>query len=65
MDKSLHYCILSPSDIDECALGTDVCDQTCTDTLGSYACSCMTGYTLDANGRSCNGMQISQFIAAW
>ena len=43
------------SDIDECDLGTDMCHQqaTCTDTDGSYSCTCNSGYT--GNGLECNG----------
>lgn len=48
-------------DIDECALGIDVCYQTCADTEGSYTCRCQLGYTLDADGRSCNGIMRSKF----
>ncbi len=43
-------------DNDECALGTDMCSQSCRDTLGSYTCSCQSGYTLAADGHACNGM---------
>ncbi|NXV13847.1 EGF factor, partial [Cepphus grylle] len=41
-------------DIDEClegGLGT--CGQTCTNVPGSYICSCLPGYTLDIDKRSC------------
>uniref|UniRef100_A0A803XP43 Pro-epidermal growth factor n=1 Tax=Meleagris gallopavo TaxID=9103 RepID=A0A803XP43_MELGA len=41
-------------DIDEClegGLGT--CGQTCTNVPGSYFCSCLPGYTLDIDRRSC------------
>lgn len=41
-------------DINECAEGLDQCAQNCHNTDGSYTCSCNTGYTLDANGRSCS-----------
>ena len=44
-------------DIDECA-EIDACDQDCTNTVGSFICSCYNGYELDDNGRSCNGMHI-------
>jgi hypothetical protein len=35
--------------IDECTAGTDLCDTNsqCTDTDGSYTCSCVSGYTGD------------------
>lgn len=39
-------------DQDECAIyGT--CSQTCTNTHGSYACSCVEGYILQPDNRSC------------
>ena len=43
------------TDIDECSDGTDSCDQTCTNTLGSYICTCGTGYRLADDGQTCNG----------
>ena len=44
-------------DVNECA-ENGTCDQDCTDTVGSFICSCYNGYELDDNGRSCNGMYI-------
>ena len=46
-----HGCI----DIGECGDGTDSCDQICINTLGSYICTCGTGYRLADDGRTCNG----------
>ena len=43
------------SDINECDEGISGCNQTCTNTNGSYICSCFDGYVLDADGHSCNG----------
>ena len=43
------------TDIDECSLEIDNCTQICLDTQGSYSCSCRDGYTLDSDGRDCNG----------
>ena len=42
-------------DINECNLNTDGCAHICTNTIGSYTCSCRTGYRLLSNGRSCQG----------
>ena len=44
------------TDFDECANDSSLCDHNCTNTDGSFTCSCNNGYELDDNGRSCNGM---------
>ena len=33
-------------DVDECKAGTAECQQTCTNTLGGYECSCRPGFQL-------------------
>ena len=43
-------------DIDECTLEIDNCAHDCMNSHGSYTCSCQTGYTLDADGFTCNGL---------
>ena len=48
-------------DIDECAELTSGCDQICTNTIGSFQCSCYPGYDL-INGTTCNGMWNPLFI---
>ncbi|XP_078667424.1 uncharacterized protein LOC144909224 [Branchiostoma floridae x Branchiostoma belcheri] len=41
-------------DIDECSIQNGGCDQTCTNTIGSYICSCSeAGFTVDWNGHNC------------
>ena len=44
---------VSWTDIDECALGTDNCDATatCTDTEGSFNCTCNPGF--EGDGVNC------------
>ena len=42
-------------DIDECTEGTDRCAQNCHNNVGSYTCTCNTGYRLNANGYGCDG----------
>lgn len=53
---------LSFPDFDECTVyGT--CSQTCTNTEGSYTCSCVEGYLLQPDNRSCkakNGESLSR-----
>ena len=41
-------------DVNEC--DKNPCDYQCTNTDGSFTCSCNSGYELDDNGRSCKGM---------
>ena len=43
------------SDIDECVEGTDGCDHNCTNTDGSYYCTCMDGYKLESDNHMCTG----------
>ena len=45
-------------DDDECALGTAACNQECTNTPGSYTCSCFEGYVLDDDQHICIGMHV-------
>ncbi|XP_019630752.1 PREDICTED: kielin/chordin-like protein isoform X25 [Branchiostoma belcheri] len=43
-------------DIDECGLEIEsyrTCDQDCVNTVGSYYCTCVFGYELQEDGRSC------------
>ena len=49
---------MSPSirvDIDECSAGLDACDHICINTVGSYQCACVQGYTLLEDERNCAG----------
>ena len=45
-----------PVEIDECASGSHGCEQTCTNTMGSYTCGCQLGYELHSDGRKCEGL---------
>ena len=46
------------SDICECKQGNGGCEHTCTNTVGSYYCTCNTGYQLSNNGKHCHGNKI-------
>ncbi|XP_037724672.1 low-density lipoprotein receptor-related protein 4 isoform X2 [Drosophila subpulchrella] len=53
MDKNKVNC----TDIDECQyLTSPVCSQKCHNTLGSFKCSCETGYILRPDLRSCKAL---------
>jgi len=41
-------------DTDECAIDKGGCDQICTNNAGGRTCSCNSGYTLNADGVSCD-----------
>ncbi|XP_070571017.1 epidermal growth factor-like protein 7 isoform X2 [Ptychodera flava] len=44
------------SDINECSGSHGGCDSICTNTIGSFYCSCPSGYTLNGDGRSCDAV---------
>ena len=44
-------------DINECTTQNGGCEQNCQNTIGSYTCSCLTGYLIgDSNGYNCTGL---------
>lgn len=53
-----EICCLFPVDINECELGTDECDANanCTNTIGSYNCTCNEGFTGEGSNGTCTGM---------
>ena len=46
------------TDINECASHNGGCEHNCQNTIGSYSCSCLTGYLIDSNGYNCTGLKI-------
>ena len=50
------------TDIGECTEGTHRCAQMCTNTVGSYTCSCRTGLQLANDGQGCTGKPV--FVCA-
>ena len=46
----------SEIDIDECTETSVDCEQLCSNTIGSYNCGCRSGYRLDSDGYTCNGI---------
>ena len=36
-------------DIDECSVNNGGCEHNCTNTEGSFVCSCVEGYSLERN----------------
>ena len=52
---NLLLLFLNTIDINECLSSNGGCSQNCTNTNGSYICSCQTGYMLTVDNRTCNG----------
>ncbi len=46
-------------EVHECDEAIHACQHICTNTHGSYICSCYDGYNLASNGFSCNGITTS------
>ena len=43
------------TDVNECSTGNGGCNQICSNSVGSFQCSCNQGFLLASNGFSCNG----------
>ena len=62
----VHYCIncilvfALNTDVNECSTGNGGCGQMCTNTDGSFQCSCILGFELASDGFSCNGKCTSE-----
>ena len=53
--QNIYLC--SPPDVDECSADSSPCDENadCTNSDGSYSCTCKQGFTGD--GKTCQGMR--------
>ena len=56
-DRGFDALLLS-IDVDECNTANGGCEHSCTNTIGSFICSCDTGYQLDENGLNCSGKSL-------
>ena len=52
---SKYNCTFIITDINECASYNGGCSQTCSNTPGSYSCSCNSGYVLNIDEHNCTG----------
>ena len=43
-------------DLDECAHGTDMCSQICTNLNGTYSCSCRDGFRIEGASGVCRAV---------
>ena len=63
--KNLGVCVCAA--VDECTLNTDNCDNAeaiCTDTVGTFTCTCNDGWTTGNNGVTCTSESSCFVIAA-
>ena len=52
----IRIIVIFPSDIDECIENNGGCEHNCINTIGSYNCSCNSGYGLGNDSHMCEGM---------
>ena len=48
-------CFLIVLDHDECKMANHGCQQRCINRHGSYACTCVNGYRLNSDNKTCSG----------
>ena len=48
------------ADTDECNTGNGGCEHNCANTVGSFTCSCDTGYLLEEDGFNCSGKSLKE-----
>lgn len=53
---TVYFC--ASLDIDECTIENGGCETFCTNSEGSYECSCHSGYALMPDLRSCTGKKL-------
>ena len=46
------------SDVNECQTSNGGCEQICTNTVGSFECSCNPGFSPSSGGINCNGKRV-------
>lgn len=49
-------------DVDECATGNGGCQMGCTNTIGSYECTCDDGFVLSFDGHTCAGNKLKVIV---
>ena len=61
-ERWILLCFCIPADIGECQLNLDTChaNADCIDTIGSYNCSCRSGY--EGSGFNCTGKQVPDIV---
>lgn len=52
---SMYLLVCTHSDFDECSVNNGGCQDICTNTDGSYYCSCQSGYIFGPDNKTCVG----------
>ena len=55
---TIFYTLMTSIETNECAASPSPCEHSCTNTDGSFQCSCNNGYLLDDDRRSCDGIYV-------
>ena len=55
MDANGYVFVFYLTDVNECETDNGGCAHMCSNTVGSFTCSCNAGYALNADGSSCDG----------
>ena len=58
MSEILFFYQSPYSDIDECSSNSNGCQMSCINTIGSFNCSCESGYKLIDDGLHCQGIAL-------
>ena len=53
LQVSVVTVFLTTLDLNECSTSNGGCDHVCTNSVGSFQCSCNSGYSLAADGTTC------------
>ena len=53
MYVSIKFCFFV--DIDECLYRATGCEQNCSNTVGSFECTCNKGFHLNMDAKTCRG----------
>ena len=64
-DHCIYICLLGiyfVTDIDECAEFNGDCEHNCTNTIGSYYCTCDEDYSLDKDGHNCTEYTVCEHL---
>ena len=56
-------CFVLFTDENECQRNNGGCEMMCTNTVGSFQCSCNAGFALSADNFSCDGKELNEFLA--